>query len=341
GTFAKVINNIEDTLEDWELFEITHNTLQDYALKAIEWHKKANKKLKSTFYTDKGKAPAQSYYENILAQSYHKDILAQSKQQMQRIENQLVKSQPYEVQRLTSVFHYFRLLLNGERKIQALEQIADNLWKDIQNTEYMSHCIRGWAKDFLEQGTLPSHQQGKHAKRASLLDDEDIKLAAYIWLRSILPKDQQQEQYDDDNMENVIPPEQLEIWDTCHVLVTYDKVYFYANNDNSSFGEDMVKQLREKAIPIFNALHPSTNYNAHALNALMCSRMTLYPKVEKKFKFKDSWFIHNYEKTVQPMFFLDEKDSTVKFKGIKKILEERNMWTGQRLDCKRKEDDEK
>ncbi|CAG8798414.1 31655_t:CDS:2 [Gigaspora margarita] len=45
------------------------------------------------------------------------------------------------------------------------------------------------AKDFLEQGTLPSHQQGKHAKRALLLDDEDIKLAARIWLHSISPKD--------------------------------------------------------------------------------------------------------------------------------------------------------
>ncbi|CAG8818080.1 4969_t:CDS:1, partial [Gigaspora rosea] len=60
---------------------------------------------------------------------------------------------------------------------------------DIRNTEYMSRCIREWAKDFLEQGTLPSHQQGKHAKRASLLDDEDLKLAACTWLHSISPKD--------------------------------------------------------------------------------------------------------------------------------------------------------
>ncbi|CAG8795126.1 11996_t:CDS:2 [Gigaspora rosea] len=52
STFAKVINNIkEDTSEDWKLFEITHNTLQDYVLKAIEWHEKADKKLKPTFYT--------------------------------------------------------------------------------------------------------------------------------------------------------------------------------------------------------------------------------------------------------------------------------------------------
>ena len=68
GTFAKVINNIEenmDTLEDWELFEITHNTFQDYALKAIEWHEKADKKLKSTFYTGNYKILYTGVYEKL------------------------------------------------------------------------------------------------------------------------------------------------------------------------------------------------------------------------------------------------------------------------------------
>ncbi|CAG8843692.1 41106_t:CDS:2, partial [Gigaspora margarita] len=171
------------------------------------------------------------------------------------------------------------------------------------------------------------------------------------------------EQYDGNEMENVIPPERLEIWDTRHVLVIHNEAYFYANNDNSFVwarviikpgqqadgywkSKNIVQQLHEKAIPIFNAFHPgcigiSTNYNAYALDALMCSRMTLYPKVEDKFKFKDSWYIRNYEKITQSIFFLDENDGPVKFKGIKKILEERNMWTGQRLNCRKKKDDEK
>ncbi|CAG8535431.1 14530_t:CDS:1, partial [Racocetra fulgida] len=55
GTFvAKVMNEIKksiDTLEDWELFEITHDNFQDYTLKAIEWYENADKTLKSTFYT--------------------------------------------------------------------------------------------------------------------------------------------------------------------------------------------------------------------------------------------------------------------------------------------------
>ncbi|CAG8818082.1 4970_t:CDS:1, partial [Gigaspora rosea] len=56
------------------------------------------------------------------------------------------------------------------------------------------------------------------------------------------------EQYDGDDMENVIPPERLEIWDTRHVLVTYDEVYFYANNDNSSFWvKDEESIIKKKA----------------------------------------------------------------------------------------------
>ncbi|CAG8844547.1 5713_t:CDS:1, partial [Gigaspora margarita] len=46
-----------------------------------------------------------------------------------------------------------------------------------------------WAKAFFDQGSLPSHCQGKYTKRESLLDDEDLKLVACTWLHSTLPKD--------------------------------------------------------------------------------------------------------------------------------------------------------
>ncbi|CAG8774917.1 22698_t:CDS:2, partial [Gigaspora rosea] len=190
-------------------------------------------------------------------------------------------------------------------------------------------------------------------------EQEDVKEYQKKWSIRMMNYQKKIEQYEGDDMENVIPPERLEIWDTRHVLVTHDEVYFYANDDNSSFwvedeesiikkkgqrlaiivsdflcachgplrlteadatrlgldreaqviikpeqradgywkNKNMVKQLREKAIPIFNALHPgcigvfcfdqSTNHNTYTLDTLA-------------------------------MFFLDEKDSTVKFKGIKK-----------------------
>ncbi|CAG8484505.1 30080_t:CDS:2 [Gigaspora margarita] len=296
--------------------------------------------------------------------------------------------------RYNELKNQLRSLQNAKNKLAKSQP-----YKDIRNTEYMSHYIKGWLKNFLEQGTLPRHQQRKHAKRELLLDDEDLKLVACTWLHSILTKDhfplalkkeletnifskllgiyfdgyerkdvreyykgwairminyqKKMEQYDSDEMENVIPLEQLEIWDMCHVLVTHDEAYFYTNDDNlfiwvedkesiikkkgqesaimaSDFlcayhgplhlteadtiqlGKNMVQQLRKKTIPIFNTLRPecigiSTNHNAYALDVLVCSRMTLYPKVENKFKFKD---VPNcctrYTLTIEPDF-LEQK----------------------------------
>ncbi|CAG8453888.1 9999_t:CDS:2 [Scutellospora calospora] len=158
----KDINDIEENmniLEDCDLFEITHDSFQNYALKAIEWHEKADKKLKSTFYTgtiesyfdtsalifdikplsikaqDKGKVSALLYCEDILAQSKrqmqrieeHYNELKNQLQSLQNAKKNLAKSQPYEVQRLISIFHYYRLSLDSEKKISASEKIANTL----------------------------------------------------------------------------------------------------------------------------------------------------------------------------------------------------------------------
>ncbi|CAG8722179.1 10582_t:CDS:2, partial [Gigaspora rosea] len=68
-------------------------------------------------------------------------------------------------------------------------------------------------------------------------------------------------QYNEDKMENAIPSEQLEIWNMRHILVIRDKetqviIKLGRQADGYWKSENMVKQLREKTIPIFNALHP-------------------------------------------------------------------------------------
>ncbi|CAG8624062.1 18131_t:CDS:2 [Gigaspora rosea] len=222
GTFAiqfQVPENTEEFVEapdDWKLFEVTDEDFQNYALKAIEWHQEADKKIKSAFYTEEKKSrkqlqkeaknmktlnemwdtvarnkktcttPKESsllYRENITIQSQRQKQLMEERYNklkkqfrgLQNTKNQMAKSQPYDVQR--------------EKKMEASKEVAEIFWKGIRNTQHMACCLRRWTKDYLIQGSLPSQQQVKHAKRISLLDDEDIKLAACRWLRSILPKD--------------------------------------------------------------------------------------------------------------------------------------------------------
>lgn len=91
--------------------------------------------------------------------------------------------------------------------------------------------------------------------------------------------------------------------------------------------EDMVKQLRNKAIPIFKALHPnsvalftfdqSTNHNAYHRDALVVNRMTLNSKEEKEYNFKDGWYLHGTERIEQSMY--EMRNDKKWFKGIKQV----------------------
>ncbi|CAG8834954.1 3325_t:CDS:1, partial [Gigaspora margarita] len=69
------------------------------------------------------------------------------------------------------------------------------------------------------------------------------------------------DQYCGDDMEIVIPPELLEIWDSRHVMVTHDEVYFYANDDMSYVwledSESVIKKKSQRgSIMVSDFLYP-------------------------------------------------------------------------------------
>jgi hypothetical protein len=115
-----------------------------------------------------------------------------------------------------------------------------------------------------------------------------------------------------------------------------------ANNDGYWDNKDVVKQLTEKVIPIFNKLHPnkmalfafdnSTNHQAKAEDALIINRLKLsdgFPsrklKGEDKTRtqiLRDGWY---YNEAGERMIQVMVNEQGVQ-KGIKKILEERGLW---------------
>ncbi|CAG8857669.1 26593_t:CDS:2, partial [Gigaspora margarita] len=62
---------------------------------------------------------------------------------------------------------------------------------------------------------------------------EDVQEYHKSWAPRMINYRKKMDQYCGDEIEIVIPPELLEIWDSRHVMVTHDKVYFYANDDMS------------------------------------------------------------------------------------------------------------
>lgn len=92
------------------------------------------------------------------------------------------KLPPYQVQQLFAIQCYLSLRLNGKGKMKASAQAAAERW--LSQTEHAARCIRQWSQLFVHFGELPTHAQGKHAKRESLLNDEDVKVRCLSWLRT-------------------------------------------------------------------------------------------------------------------------------------------------------------
>jgi hypothetical protein len=111
-----------------------------------------------------------------------------------------------------------------------------------------------------------------------------------------------------------------------------------------------ITKLIHQAILIFEVLHPgcvaifcfdqSTNHNAIAEDALIATRMNLGSGGVQP-KMRDSWYTNEHEKKhIQSMTFPDNH-SVERLrgqpKGIKKILEERNLWPKNKINlvCKK------
>jgi hypothetical protein len=153
---------------------------------------------------------------------------------------------------------------------------------------------------------------------------------------------------------------------SCHGTMRYNgmvsRTLFYAGANREGYwtSDDLVKQLREQVIPIFNGLHPgckglflfdqSSNHTAFSSDALVASRMQLAPKRYRLYKgdkpnhdFKDTTYVDkDGNRKTQTFFTYSSRtmaDGTPKyawFKGAKAILEERGLWHDEDTEQTRK-----
>jgi hypothetical protein len=114
--------------------------------------------------------------------------------------------------------------------------------------------------------------------------------------------------------------------------------------------DHVVDQLRNKLIPAFEQMHPnckariifdqSTNHAAYAPDALLASRMNLKEGGKQSFM-RDGWYIDQKgDKKIQKMQFVELDNGIHKMaaKGMKKVLEERELWTpSMKMICNQKD----
>ncbi|CAG8752391.1 5468_t:CDS:2 [Rhizophagus irregularis] len=89
------------------------------------------------------------------------------------------------LRRLISIRRYIQLLLDGQGKMDASNQIAQTMWV---KGDYIARCIRKWGAHFIQIEELLIYHQGKHTKLESLLNDEDFKEECLTWLRQQKPE---------------------------------------------------------------------------------------------------------------------------------------------------------
>ena len=127
--------------------------------------------------------------------------------------------------------------------------------------------------------------------------------------------------------------------------------YVGTNRDGWWSSEDIVKQPFDDAISLSQSLHPdaqalflfdqSGNHNAYPSGALVASRMVLSErdfKLSDKYHFRDGRIYQDNddEGWMQKMYVTLKKAKTKRFKGIRRILEKRNLWFENALHNPRK-----
>jgi hypothetical protein len=108
------------------------------------------------------------------------------------------------------------------------------------------------------------------------------------------------------------------------------------NDDGWWKAEHLVEQFKTKAIPMFEKLHPncaavflfdnSTNHGAFADDALNVSKMNLNPG-GKQAVLRHGWFEQGGRLVEQEMTFPSNHPKAGITKGIKQVLQERQLWT--------------
>ena len=81
----------------------------------------------------------------------------------------------------------------------------------------------------------------------------------------------------------------------------------------------------------------SQGHSAYSKDALLSSRMNLHPG-GKQARMRDGWFLQNGQRVAQPMVFpTDHREFPDQPKGMKQVLQERNLWVdGLLMKCQDK-----
>ena len=171
----------------------------------------------------KGSAKISSYFSSVTASSASEEAPVETEMQKLQaaydyltselepkisLESVQQKAGTYERTKYLAVHLYLELRIDGIKRVQASELAAKRFWYG-KATVYRSIVIRKYVAEYIITGEITKGLQGKHSKRISILDDNDIKRKVIEWFRSV-PKFQRNIPAIQNELRHVIIPNAIE-----------------------------------------------------------------------------------------------------------------------------------
>jgi hypothetical protein len=196
---AQIVEETSFQSVSLNLKDVEGNKKQAFS-RGLEYSARYQRKLKQkNREMPKGSAKISSYFNVTNSESVAEDIQVESEADKLKIaydsltsklapvinsESAQQKAGTYERAKYQAVYKYLKYRIEGVKKIQASVLAAQEFWYD-KATTYRSNVIRNYAEEYINSGEISKGFQGKHSKRFSVLDDNDIKRKIVEWFRTV------------------------------------------------------------------------------------------------------------------------------------------------------------
>ncbi|CAB5376582.1 unnamed protein product [Rhizophagus irregularis] len=182
-----------EAVEDWteESLKEFKEVEKRFITEALHWHDDAANSIRATLYSRSSPSsslPLPEIIQNPLFSVDNLHVRLKEINEQCLITKSAKKNEEiftYDYLRCLSIRRFIQLLLNGQGKMDASNNISQTIWN---KGTYMATCIRKWGTHFIQTGELLIYRQGKHSKLESLLNDKDFKNKCQIWLRQQMPE---------------------------------------------------------------------------------------------------------------------------------------------------------
>ncbi|KAG2210685.1 hypothetical protein INT45_003996 [Circinella minor] len=198
---SEEVEHLEILPNDWEILELSYDTVQYAVHLPLVWSKNGGSSFRGVYNKDSPVTIWRKSKEIEVAAKISRKLtdfhgfhigkdMNSSHPQVSQSEIMVLRQETFEnnYQVIKKAYMSLTKLITPnantqkkKKKIESSDLAAIDCWID-PSKGYRRKAIRCWANEFLDFGFISEHQQGKNAKRESILSDETIEQQIREWI---------------------------------------------------------------------------------------------------------------------------------------------------------------